>query len=293
MSVISYRKSLKDLNLLDSFLFSTATVDPNNAKLIARVIIRRVFGWNLTDIEVGTEKQYPGISVGQKGIRLDLEVIEKEDGKIVRIYDIEPNAYVDKTIPKRSRYYQSLTDVNHLNASKIYSYLPDYFSIWILPYDPFGDNRMIYTVKNIVVENPELEYNDGVTRVFLYTDGNIGGTEEIRTLLRYFIESNEENAVDSELEAIQHVVSDIKNDREVGERYMTLDDVINYEKRDSYNEGVEDGRKEGFINGRESGINGFISACRKMNHSDDDIINLLIEEFSLTKEEAIAKLTNN
>ena len=278
MSVISYRKSLKDLNLLDSFLFSTATVDPDNAKLIAKVIIRRVFGWNLTDIEVGTEKQYPGISVGQKGIRLDLEVIEKEDGKIVRIYDIEPNAYVDKTIPKRSRYYQSLSDIKHLKASTIYSYLPDYFSIWILPYDPFGDNRMIYTVKNIVVENPELEYNDGVTRVFLYTDGNIGGTEEIRTLLRYFIESNEENAVDSELEAIQHVVSDIKNDREVGERYMTLDDVINYEKRDSF----EDGK-----------YNGFISACRKMNHSDDDIINLLIEEFSLTKEEAIAKLTNN
>ena len=285
MSVISYRKSLKDLNLLDSFLFSTATVDPNNAKLIARVIIRRVFGWNLTDIEVGTEKQYPGISVGQKGIRLDLEVIEKENGKIVRIYDIEPNAYVDKTIPKRSRYYQSLSDVKHLKASTIYNYLPDYFSIWILPYDPFGDNRMIYTVKNIVVENPELEYNDGVTRVFLYTDGNIGGTEEIRTLLKYFMESNEANAVDSELEAIQHVVSDIKNDREVGERYMTLDDVINYEKRDSFNEG----RKAGVTEGADK----FISACRKMNHSDDDIINLLIEEFSLTKEEAIAKLTNN
>ena len=59
---------------------------------------------------------------------------------------------------------------------------------------------------------------------------------------------------------------------------MTLDDIINYEKRDSF----EDGK-----------YNGFIFACRKMNHSDDDIINLLIEEFSLTKEEAIAKLTNN
>ena len=285
MSVISYRKSFQDLNLLDSFLFSTATVDPNNAKLIARVIIRRVFGWTLTNIEVETEKQYPGIGVGQKGIRLDLEVIEKEDGKIVRIFDIEPNAYVDKTIPKRSRYYQSLSDANHLNASKVYSYLPDYFSIWILPYDQFGDNRMIYTVKNTIVENPELEYNDGVTRVFLYTGGNIGGTEEIRTLLRYFIESNEENAVDSELKEIQNVVSDIKNDREVGERYMTLDDVINYEKRDSYIEGKKSGIEEG--------VEKFISACRKMKHSDDDIINLLIEEFSLTKEEAIAKLTNN
>ena len=119
----------------------------------------------------------------------------------------------------------------------------------------------------------------------MYTGGNIGGTEEIRTLLRYFIESNEETAVDSELKEIQNVVSGIKKDREVGERYMTLDDVINYEKRDSYIEGKKSGIEEG--------VDKFISACRKMKHSDDDIINLLIEEFSLTKEEAIAKLTNN
>ena len=30
-----------------------------------------------------------------------------------------------------------------------------------------------------------------------------------------------------------------------------------------------------------------------MNQSDNDIINLLMDEFSLTKEIAIAKLTNN
>ena len=45
--------------------------------------------------------------------------------------------------------------------------------------------------------------------------------------------------------------------------------------------------------GSNEGADKFISACRKMKHSDDDIINLLIEECSLTKEEAIAKLTNN
>ena len=84
MSENSCRKSIENLNLLDSFLFLAATTDPDNAKLIARVIIRRVFGWNLTDIEVGAERQYPGVNVGQKGIRLDLEVIEKEDGKVVR-----------------------------------------------------------------------------------------------------------------------------------------------------------------------------------------------------------------
>ena len=137
--------------------------------------------------------------------------------------------------------------------------LPDYFSVWILPYDPFGDNRMIYTVKNMVVENPSLVYNEGVTRVFLYTEGELGGTEEIHS-----------------------VVSRIKGDEEAGERYMTLEDVIDYEKEESYNTGREEGS-----------VLGFISACREFGKTDEEIINLLIEKFSLTKEEAIAKLSNN
>ena len=62
---------------------------------------------------------------------------------------------------------------------------------------------------------------------------------------------------------------------------MTWEDVIEYEKRDSYEAGLEEG------------INKFISACRKINQSDNDIVTLLMEEFSITKEIAIAKVTNN
>ena len=263
--------------------------NPKDAELIARTIIRRVFGWQVADIQVEMEKQYLGTRIGGKGIRLDLQVTEMNQGKAVRLYDIEPNAYEEKYLEKRSRYYLSLTDVKHLGTSKKYKELPDYFSVWILPYDPFGDNRMIYTVKNMVVENPTLVYNEGVTRVFLYTEGELGGTEEIHNLLNYMKNSNEANAVDPELQEIHSVVSRIKSDEEAGEHYMTWEDVIEYEKRDSF----EAGREEGLQAGIETGINNFISACRKMNQSDNDIINLLMNEFSLTKEEAIAKLSNN
>ena len=49
MSDKSKRKTLKDLNLLDSFLFSEVTENPENAKLIARIIIKRVLGWYIND----------------------------------------------------------------------------------------------------------------------------------------------------------------------------------------------------------------------------------------------------
>ena len=46
---------------------------------------------------------------------------------------------------------------------------------------------MLYTVKNMVVENHELVYNDDVVKLFLYTKGKHGGSEELRTLLTYTI----------------------------------------------------------------------------------------------------------
>lgn len=102
----------------------------------------------------------------------------------------------------------------------------------------------------------------------------------------YYYFGNEQNAVDPELQAIQSVVSNIKNDEEVGEHYMTWDDVIQYEKRDSY----EEGRKSGIYEGQ---VSGFISASREFGKSNEEIIQMLIDNFSLTKEEAINKVTPN
>lgn len=56
MSNNSFMKKLEDLDLLDSFLFIESTTKQENAKFIANVIIKRVLGWEVTDISVSTEK---------------------------------------------------------------------------------------------------------------------------------------------------------------------------------------------------------------------------------------------
>ena len=274
MSNISNNKKFKDLDLLDSFLFIESTTKQEHAKFIAKLIIQRALGWDVKEISVENEKQYQGIATGKRGIRLDLQVSESMNGKIVRLYDIEPNKYSEVNLPKRSRYYQSLTDAKYLGASMKFCELPEYFSLWILPYDPFGGDRMVYTVKNQVVENPELVYNEGVTRLFLYTDGSIGGSEKLRALLNFFKNSNEANAVDADLKQLQAIISEIKCSKEVGERYMTFEDVINLEKDESYKLG-------------------FVSACRKLGHTDEEIIKLVSEEYSITEDEATKIVNNN
>jgi len=156
-------KPYEELNLMDSFLFETATEKPENAIVVAKPIIERATGKKVKTLIVHPQKDLKGINISTHGIRMDVyteEFAEASTGnEVTCVYDIEPNNYYDKDIPHRNRYYQSIIDSKLLPSGEPYKNLPDMYSIWLLPYDPFGDNRMIYTVKNIVTENNQIVYN--------------------------------------------------------------------------------------------------------------------------------------
>ena len=195
------------------------------------------------------------------------------------------NKYNPAELPMRSRYSQSLTDVKLLKTGDKYENLPSYISIWILPYDPFGKNQMLYTVKNFVEEFPELVYNDGVKRLFLYVGGELGGTEELKGLLQYISDSNTGNVTDADLEHLHSIVENAKHNQEVGKRYMTLQDMIDYEKKESYEEGLKEARQEGIL--------ALISSLKELDIPNEQILNQLMKKFFLTMEEANAYLNEN
>lgn len=58
-----------------------------------------------------------------------------------------------------------------LRSGREYDELKNVAIIMIMPYDPFGLNCMMYTVKNKCVEELEMEYEDGASTLFLYTKG--------------------------------------------------------------------------------------------------------------------------
>lgn len=282
---IQRKKELKDLNMMDAFLFDALTEKPEDAKVIARTIVRRVLGHDLREIMVESQKQFLGLELGQRGIRMDLWVRETEtdmEGRsVVRLYDIEPNTYEDD-LPKRSRYYQATADAKELPTSSKFKSLPQLIMIWILPYDPFGDDRMLYTVKNMVVENKELVYNDGVVKLFLYTKGKRGGSEDLKSLLTYFEETTQDNAVDAELLEIQRIVGTVKRSRETEDRYMTLQEIIDHEKDFSYQDGLQDGLEQGL----ERGLQQIVRTCQSLNQTKEKTIEMLIQQCNLTEEAA-------
>ncbi len=287
---MSSKRSLNELNLIDVFLFSCSTEDNQDAELISKVIIERVTGQKINEVIIEAEKQYKGLNIDERGIRLDICVSEVDKGKIARVYDIEPNKYKQKEIFHRSRYYQSLTDSKKLLISKKFDELPDFTTIWILNYDPFDENCMVYEVKNVVTNKPNVVYNDGVMKYFLYTKGEEGGSKKLKDLLRFFEETCEANAVDDDLRNILEIVNRVKQNEEVGERFMRFENDWDIEKKILQEETAKRSRAEGELSGQ---IKGIINSGRKFNISEEQIISTLVEECNLTEDEARRKLADN
>lgn len=80
---------------------------------------------------------------------------------------------------------------------------------------------MVYTVQNQCVENPNLPYDDGTKKIYLYTKG-IEGTpsQELQEMLKYMENSIAENVTNQNIEAIHNYVKRVKDDKEVGIQYM-------------------------------------------------------------------------
>lgn len=280
------RSALQGLNLINSFLFGASTEKPEDAEFIAKLIIERATGKRVEKISVTPEKSLLGIDIGNHGIRMDLYIEEYENGQMARVYDIEPNNYGVKELPMRSRYSQALTDVKLLEAGQKYCKLPEYISIWILPEDPFGQNRMLYIVKNSVEGFPRVVYNDGVKKLFLYTGGELGGSEELKNLLHYFSKSDEENVVDSELSRLHDIVENARGNWKVGEQYMTLQDYIDCEIRERLEKGMQQGIQQGIQQGMRQGISTLVKSLRDFRIPDEKILEKIMQEYNMTEEEA-------
>lgn len=98
--------------------------------------------------------------------------------------------------------------------------------------------------------------------------------------------STRENAVDAELSDIMDIVDTTKSDPKERGRYMGIMGVIDYEKRDSYNEGVELGRSEGIELGRSEGVQAVVNTCKSLNQDAEQTKSHIMTQFNLTNEKA-------
>ena len=173
-------RPLEELDLMDDFLFQELLSQEGDGEEFCRILLSTILGKTIRKVSIIPQKNILGIDTNRHGIRMDAYIediseidsipgVEVLDAQITSdIYDIEPNKrYEKQTLPKRMRYYHGLIDTQLLATNVAYDKLPNVAIIVILPYDPFGENRMVYTIRNQCEEDTTIPYDDGARKIFL------------------------------------------------------------------------------------------------------------------------------
>lgn len=315
--IISKRhpRKLQELNLIDDFLFQQIISQEDTGAEFVKLLLGTILGKTIRNVKIIPQKSALGIDTDHHGIRMDayIEVYPDEmsagqellDAKVQPdIYDIEPsNSYEKKSLPKRMRYYHGLIDTQMLDSGVGYESLPDVVIIVILPYDPFGKNRMVYTIQNQCVEDPSMSYEDGATKIFLYTRGTEGKpSQELRDMLKYIEKTTNENVTNQTIETINNLVNKVKQNREVGINYMKSweyekmirDEATREGLAEGRAQGIEEGLKQGLEQGIEEGIEqgfqAFVALCQEFHLTREETFTKSCQKFQLLPEKAEAYL---
>ncbi len=173
-------KRYEDLTFTDDFMF--CKILQNNPQL-CKELTELILGKKIGGI-VQTERQKSiEITADGKGVRFD--VYFKDDHKTV--YNIEMQADRFKALPKRSRYYQGMIDLNELERGSAYKDLKPSYVIFICLKNPFPEaNLHKYTFYNTCEEMPDIQLNDGAVKVFLSAEGTKDDvSEEMKGFLTF------------------------------------------------------------------------------------------------------------
>jgi predicted transposase/invertase (TIGR01784 family) len=184
------------------------------------------------------------MTIKSKGIRLDIYV--EDDNNTVFNLEMQTTAY--KELPKRSRYYQGVIDLNMIEKGEPYDILKESYVIFICTFDFFGKNKCIYEFENLCIDDCGIKLNDGTHKIFLNTKGDKSDiNKELKSLLEYFDGSEPESELTRRID--RKVIAARKNERWRRE-YMSLQMEMNLKYREGLKAGEEKGRALGQSEGK-------------------------------------------
>ena len=245
-------KPFEELDVMDDFLANAIANDQEVGEEFYRILISVLLQKEVGKIRISAQRIIPAEVPTQRGIRLDIEVVEYAEEMTElqekNIYDIEPHKYDGSDLPKHNRFYQAKIDGKSMKSGeKTFIKLPNLYVITITDYDPFDYGYMMYTVHNKCDEVPELDYQDGLKFLYFNTKGSKGGSQAIKNLLNYIQDSKIKNVIDESTRKLHTCVSKVKVLPEVRMEYMTLEEKIFYIKLNAKEDGKAEGKAEAIL----------------------------------------------
>ena len=228
-----------DVPITNNFMFSKVLSDKTLCRDFLEVMLEIRID-HLEDAEAEAVRKSDPYS---KGVRFDVYVKDS-----TRVFEIEMQMEDTKELAKRSRYYQSVCDMDMLDSGQFYSDLKESYVIFLCPFDLFGKDRPCYTFENTCLEDGTVRLGDGTRKLFFNFNAYRKELNKTRRgVLHYFAEGRSETPL---AEQLNRKLADAKINERWRAEYMTLEmELIAREKA-----GVEKGRQEGLQQGMQKGL---------------------------------------
>lgn len=225
-------KAWEDLTITDDYMFKLVMKHERFCKRL----IEKILKIKIRHIEYLDDEKSLKFRYGGKGVRLDVYVEDDEN----TVYDIEMQVrdYGDKELSHRTRYYQSMIDVDALASGADYKDLKKSFIIFLCPFSMFGGKRHLYTFRNVCLEDKDIELNDGTSKVFLCSEGELDDVvDDVKAFLDYM---KGLPTADDFVKEIDSFIKEIKVKEEERVSYMTYE----MKMREAHDDGKEENRVE-------------------------------------------------
>ena len=229
-------KPVEQLEFTDDYMFGYVMRNPEICKeLLERLLKIKIERLEYPELQKSISPYYEA-----KGVRLDVYVKDSD-----KVFDIEIQNGKKLNLGKRTRYYQSMIDIDNLLKGANYNALNESYIIFICTFDPFEKGLSHYTFKTCCIQDSKVDMKDGtIKEIFNATAYATEEDVEISAFLKYI---NSKEATDDFTDKINHIVELAK----INEKFRSDYIALNIRETDIYEEGRNYGIEQGIAQGIE------------------------------------------
>ena len=219
----------ENLTLANNFLFcKIMESDPELCRQLLEILLHI----KIERLSPPQAERTVQVGIDSKSVRFDVYAKDEK-----RVFDIEMQTTSNKNLPKRARYYQSISDVESLSKGERYSNLRDTYIIFLCLEDIFKKGLPVYTFENICREDKNLLLNDRAFKVFFNAaECDKMASDEEKSFFKFL---SGEGAMSDFTKNLEEKVLRAKKNAEWRRQYMTWQQTIDEEKDISFEQGKE------------------------------------------------------
>ena len=230
-----------NLPISNDFMFKKVMQNERLCKrLVAEIMQKEIADIIYTEAEKTIEPYYDS-----RGVRLDVIIADERNTRYnleMQVKNTLGDATGEPVLPKRTRYYQSIMDMDMLQKGQDFDELNPLVLAFICAFDFFNEGRYVYTFKSRCLENLELELKNDVTVLLLNSQGTHGDvTPLVKNFLRYV---NDHIPIDEFTQEVEAEVVRVRRSKEARREYMVLSTRLKDERMEGRREGLTVGRAE-------------------------------------------------